>query len=479
MRSFLAIIALFVAAVTALSTAGNRLLVVMDQISDRDAYTIFFGDLESRGFEITYETPRSEGLRLSHLGERTYDHIIFLPAKVKGWWLQKAFHYLIYHVDPVLNTALGPNLTPKHLVEFVKAGGNMVIAMASMVPTSSSLISFLAEFEVTLPAERTGLVVDHFNYDSLSAPEAHDVLVLDAPSIMPEVTDILAMPGSALAMPRTSGHIIGQSPLLTPLLRGPSTAYSYNPKLHPEGLDADDFFAAGPSLALVTAVQARNSARIVIVGSAEMLENKWMEAKVAHVDKKPVKAANREFAKRLTGWAFQEIGVLRVNGIEHHLQGSEEMDPQIYCIKNDVTFSISMSQYSWDKWVPFQVPKDDKIQMEFSMLSPFVRLSLQRTKTTETEAVFSRDFELPDQHGIFNFRVNYKRQLLTYVDEKRTVSVRHIAHDEWPRSYDITAAWPWLTGLWSTVVAWLLFCALWLYSEPPRRAAGVKRESRG
>ncbi|RDA93325.1 hypothetical protein CP533_2016 [Ophiocordyceps camponoti-saundersi (nom. inval.)] len=477
MRLLLAIVAIFVAAVTALSTAGNRLLVVMDQISDRDAYTMFFGDLESRGFEITYETPRTEGLRLSHLGERTYDHIMFLPAKVKGRWLRSTLHYLFNHVDPRPNTALGPNLTPKLLVEFVKAGGNMVIAMASMVPTSSSLVSFLAEFDVTLPAERTGLVVDHFNYDSLSAAEAHDVLVLDAPSTIPEVTDILAMPGSVLAMPRTSGHVIGQSPLLTPLLRGPSTAYSWNPKLHPEGIDPDDFFAAGQQLSLVTAVQARNSARIAIVGSAEMLQDKWMEAKVAHIDKKPVKAENREFAKRLTGWAFQEIGVLRVNDIQHRLQGSTEMDPQIYCIKNDVTFSISMSEYSWDKWVPFQVPKGDNIQMEFSMLSPFVRLSLQRKKTTETAAIFSSDFKLPDQHGIFNFRVNYKRQLLTYVDEKRTVSVRHIAHDEWPRSYDITAAWPWLSGLWATIVAWLVFCALWLYSAPPR--GGAKRESRG
>ncbi len=38
----------------------------------------------ARGFDINYETPRSEKLSLFDLGERKYDHLIFLPTKVKG-----------------------------------------------------------------------------------------------------------------------------------------------------------------------------------------------------------------------------------------------------------------------------------------------------------------------------------------------------------------------------------------------------------
>lgn len=37
-----------------------------------------------RGFDITYETPKSESLRLFHLGERSYDHVLLLPTKSKG-----------------------------------------------------------------------------------------------------------------------------------------------------------------------------------------------------------------------------------------------------------------------------------------------------------------------------------------------------------------------------------------------------------
>lgn len=130
------------------------------------------------------------------------------------------------------------------------------------------------------------------------------------------------------------------------------------------------------------------------------------------------------------------------------------------------SYSISVSEYSWDKWGPFTVPADDALQLEFSMLSPFHRLELTPTLVTESATEFGTSFVLPDQHGIFNFKVNYKRPFLTYVEEKTTVSVRHFAHDEWPRSYVISGAWPWLMGIGATVTGFIGFCAVWMYSKP-------------
>jgi len=46
MRSLLSLVLfLFAALVSAVSTAGNRLLVVLDSPDDKKAYTTFFGDL--------------------------------------------------------------------------------------------------------------------------------------------------------------------------------------------------------------------------------------------------------------------------------------------------------------------------------------------------------------------------------------------------------------------------------------------------
>ena len=132
----------------------------------------------------------------------------------------------------------------------------------------------------------------------------------------------------------------------------------------------------------------------------------------------------------------------------------------------------------WDKWVPFTLTESDELQLEFSMLSPFHRLNLQRTTKSplspedqDSAATYTASFRLPDQHGIFNFKVNYKRPFLSNVEEKNTVSVRQLAHDEWPRSFVITAAWPWVAGLGATVAGWLGFCAIWLYSKPAKASA--------
>lgn len=129
-------------------------------------------------------------------------------------------------------------------------------------------------------------------------------------------------------------------------------------------------------------------------------------------------------------------------------------------------FSIEMSEYAYDKWVPFEVPAGDELQLEFTMLSPFHRLALQPTGKTETSTVFSAQFVTPDQHGIFSFRVNYKRPFLTNIEEKHEVTVRHFAHDEYPRSWAISGGWVWIAGLWSVIGGFLAFVVVWLYSAP-------------
>jgi oligosaccharyltransferase complex subunit beta len=139
------------------------------------------------------------------------------------------------------------------------------------------------------------------------------------------------------------------------------------------------------------------------------------------------------------------------------------------------SYSISLSEYSWDSWKPFTVPANDELQLEFSMLSPFHRLALKPISSSEDSTTYGVDFKLPDQHGIFNFMVNYRRPFVSNVEEKRTVSVRHFAHDEWQRSYAISGAWPWVAGIGATITGWLLFVAVWLYSKPAEATKDTKK----
>ena len=140
---------------------------------------------------------------------------------------------------------------------------------------------------------------------------------------------------------------------------------------------------------------------------------------------------------------------------------------------------MELSQWEHDHWAPYVHPASDAVQLEFSMLTPFHRLPLQIISTTKNATVYGTSFRTPDQHGIFAFKVNYKRPFLTNIEERRQVTVRHFAHDEWPRSYVITAAWPWIAGLWSVIIGFVLFVVLWLYCAPDQPNIGekVKKET--
>ncbi|OAL51846.1 Dolichyl-diphosphooligosaccharide-protein glycosyltransferase 48kDa subunit [Pyrenochaeta sp. DS3sAY3a] len=449
------------AGVQAKSFAGGRLLVVLEEQAEREKYSVFLEDLTARGFSATIESPKADKLSLFKHGERAYDHVLLLPAKSKG---------------------LGPALTANNLLEFMKKDGNILLALSSESNTPTAVHSLLLELDISIPTDKGASVVDHFNFDSASAADKHDVLLLPFPTALkPGVKNYFGGEGY-IAVPRAVGQVLGnESPLLSPILRAPSTAYSYNPKDEAEAVE--DPFAVGQQLNLVSAIQANNAARLVVVGSSELLQNKWFSEKVKLAGK-DIKTGNREFAQKLSAWTFKETGVLQIGKLIHYQDEGvskklntsasvPENNPTIYRVKSDVAFQVEISEYTNDHLAPFVPDADDKVQLEFSMLSPFHRLNLSPISQTANATIFGVSFKTPDQHGIFNFRINYRRPFLTNVDEKRQVTVRHFAHDEWPRSWQISGAWVWIGGIWVTVLGWVGFVAVWLYSKPTE--AGVKK----
>ena len=422
-----------------------------------------------RGFQITFRSPKDSSLSLFQHGEPAYSHLLLLPPKSKG---------------------LGPALTPNLLVDFVNQGSNVLLALSSEQAIPSAISSLLLELDITLPPDRNSIVVDHFNYDTKSASEKHEVLILQSPEFSKKETKNFFSVGSVLAFPHAVGQVLGNaSPLLQSVLKAPKTAYIYNHK-EADSEALEEIFATGEQISLVTTFQARNSARFSVLGSAEALEDKYFTASVQlpGSSQKSTKTGNRDFARQLSAWTFMELGVLKVNNIEHHLNEASQSsskdvtaldpNPSIYRIKNNVAYSISLSEWDTDHWKPFVPPTGDDLQLEFSMLSPFHLRNLVPTSKTDNATTFTTDFTLPDQHGIFNFYTEYRRPFYTNVEEKRTVTVRHFAHDEWPRSFVISGAWPWISGIWVTVLGWLGFVALWLYSKPAQPKSDMRAGKR-
>ncbi|RAH47846.1 dolichyl-diphosphooligosaccharide-protein glycotransferase [Aspergillus brunneoviolaceus CBS 621.78] len=445
----------FLAVVNALSSSGNRLLVVLEDASEKGLYSTLWSDLKARGYDIAFESPKSDQLSLFELGERAYDHLLLLPPKSKGF---------------------GPSLSPKNIVDFLNKDGNVLLALSGKSTTPSAISSLLLELDLHLSTDRSSIVVDHFNYDTLSAAERHDVLLLQRPGQLRPDTKSYFDGEGVLALPRAAPHTLGDNILAAPILRAPVTAYSYNPK--EEVAAVEDIWATGSQLSLISTLQTRSSSRFTLLGSVESLQDKWFTATVkAPGSGEETKTVNQEFAKQLTAWTFKETGVLKVGKIEHHLAQdditAEDLNPTIYRVKNETVFSIEISEYSYDKFVPFEMPAEDALQLEFTMLSPFHRLKLEPAYRTENSTVFRTQFTVPDQHGIFSFRVNYKRPFLTTIEEKHEVTVRHFAHNEFPRSWKISGGWVWIAGLWSVIGGFMAFVAVWLYSEPA--SAQVKK----
>jgi oligosaccharyltransferase complex subunit beta len=236
----------------------------------------------------------------------------------------------------------------------MKKEGNVLVTLSSDHATPTAVQSLLLELDISIPSDKGALVVDHFNYDSTSAAEKHDVLLLPFPkALRPDVKNYFAGEG-VIAVPRAVGQTLGnESPLIQPILRAPSTAYSYNPK--DEADIVEDPFATGEQLSLVSAVQANNAARLTVVGTAELLQNGWFAEK-ATLNGKAVKTANREFAQKVSAWTFKETGVLKVGKLLHYLdEGASkklntslavpENNPTIYRIKQDVV-SIPQPKHS-------------------------------------------------------------------------------------------------------------------------------------
>ncbi|KAK9450096.1 Dolichyl-diphosphooligosaccharide--protein glycosyltransferase subunit WBP1 [Limtongia smithiae] len=423
-------VVLLVQCACAISLTGPRLLVVQDPSFIKEDHSVFFDDLTERKFDIDFRAPNDPDLGLFAYGERTYDHVILTLPKTQK--------------------ALGPNLLAKPLLEFLTKGGNVIVLLNPSERPLGAVRELGSQLDFTLPM-RDSYLVDHFNYDPDTSSEQHTSILLD-PATAIDCPDIISVSDTSkkIKYPLGSGMYLGNSPLILPILHAHETAYVYN--TGEEDTASATPFSTGTQTYLVAGFQALNNARLVFVTSSAMLSD------VAFDD-----SANREFAAAVSKWAFQERGVIKLTSVSHSLVNSAEISPSIYRVKQDIAYSAALSEYVDDHWVPY-VASD--VQLEFTMLDPYYRITLTPSGAVDSSEIFSTIFKAPDQHGVFSFVLNYKRPGLSYIKDKRAVTLRHFGHNEFLRSFAIPNAWPYITSIVTVIGAWALFIVLWLFSGP-------------
>ena len=280
-----------------------------------NSHSMFFDILQTRGHELTLLQAESPELSLKKFGDYLYDNIVFMAPSVDD-----------------LNT-----ISFDDILEFASNGGNILIAVDGQM--SNAVREFAESCGVEFDA-RGSAVIDHFQNNAQADPRYRKsieatasrglsaVFTFPTPLISCSLQGLGVLSSTSLqskavlgayaaakspapVLFRGIGHAIDDSNILAvKVLRGNPSTYSAVPSKpvddYPENTGADTL--------LVTALQARNNARVVVSGSLDLFSNSFFRAKQSNGDL----VGNELFCAELSKWAFGEAGVLRFRDIVHH-----------------------------------------------------------------------------------------------------------------------------------------------------------------
>lgn len=405
LRDLLVALCALLAVVSARCVGGSKTLVLYDErLTAIDTYSNLFNSMQERGYELEFVSTvnRTANFDLFNSAERLFDNIVVFPIKGKT---QK-------------------QLSVKSLLRFSKEGGN-ILTITSPDGLADSVRLFLNQMGI-YPSPKDYNLIDYFQ-DNSEYVEISSSNIKNTVIHCPSGEETYLFSNSSVAL-------LDNREQLIPVLTAPRTSFSSG--------KGERTWAAGTQGYLVAAFQALNNARVTWIGSPEVLGDS------SHQN-------NGRFVQDLVKWTFQEKDVIRMEGYSHSHADGTSYEQAPYKIKDLVRYSIGLSEWNGEKWQPYET---DDVQFELKMIDPYYRLNLVSDKKDNvTQWYTTGDFRLPDHHGVFTFQVDYKRSGLTFVSASDVKAIRHLAHDEYPRSWEITNAGVYLSGIFAVIFGWILF----------------------
>jgi len=407
---------------------GKKIAIILESEDLKKSHSQFFQSQLDRGYSLDYFTVDQDSISFKSYGEWNYDHLILFTPSAQE---------------------LPSGVSAKTVLEFIDEGHNVLVVGGSEI--GKPLRDIASDSNVEFDEEGT-FVIDHFNFET-SDEGQHTLLAVDSANVVSAKT-IFEKPIEAPILFRGIGQDIEEdSALLFSVLSGSSTAYSHVPEEKIEGLHV-----AGKKTSLVSALQARNNARVVFAGSIELFSDKFFNAPVQKYTtegnaKKYEKSGNEQFVKQLVQWLFQERGILRATNVQHHRVGEKDT-PFTYTIKEKIEYSIEIQEWNGKKWIPYLA---DDVQLEYRMLDPYVRITLKH----DSNGKYSTSFELPDVYGVFTFKTEYTRRGYGFLTSITRIPVRPFRHNEYERF--IESAYPYYASAFSMMFGLFLFSWFFLY----------------
>jgi len=405
----------------------ERVLVVLDNLAIRDTHSLFFQDLENEGYNVDFKVLNYDNFKIQEFGEYHYDQLILFCTSVT--------EPRLFKTDKIL--------------EFFDSGRNVLIA--ADVDTSKVFRQLINQF---------GVETDQFGsrlYDDIKKVGDDNTLfatenLVQQDAFSPQIPEGILYRGIGLTLsPYENFQTYG-------VLRASEYTYS---KLYSYDYSAgeEEILNTGNKIILAAGVQGRNNARALITGSLDLFSNE-LYAKS--------NGRNRRYARSLVSWNFGESGVLKVDRIYHHFANDASYQPSEYKLYDDIVYEIDIT--TWDssqkRWVPY-VAND--IQLEFVMLDPYIRMPLTHVPGSST---YKAEFKIPDKHGVFQFKVTYRKPGFSFIQAATKIPVRPFKHNEYERF--LFEAYPYYLTVFATLVGFFVFVAYFLFDASKEKS--VKKE---
>ncbi|GAV88321.1 LOW QUALITY PROTEIN: DDOST_48kD domain-containing protein, partial [Cephalotus follicularis] len=410
------------------SPKERRVLVLLDDLAIKSSHSLFFDSLKSRRFLLHFRLADDPEISLRRYGQHLYDALILFCPSVQRF---------------------GGSIDVAAIADFVDSGHDLIIAADN---NASDFIREIAtECGVDFDEDPVAMVIDHTSYAVSDTEGDHTLLASD--NIIESDVILGSKKIEAPVLFKGIGHSLNPSNnLVVKVLSASPSAYSANPK----SKLANPPTITGSAISLVSIVQARNNARVLITGSLIMFSNRFFRSGVqkAGNSTKHERSGNEQFFTELGKWVFHERGHLKAVNIRHHKVGVTD-EPAMYRISDDLEYSVEI--YEWSGTSEPYVADD--VQVQFYMMSPYVL----KTLSTNQKGLYSTAFKVPDVYGVFQFKVEYHRLGYTTLSLSKQIPVRPYRHNEYERF--IPAAYPYYGAALSMMAGFFIFTAVHLHNK--------------
>ncbi|XP_047323730.1 dolichyl-diphosphooligosaccharide--protein glycosyltransferase 48 kDa subunit-like [Impatiens glandulifera] len=411
------------------SPTDRRILVLLDDFAIKSSHSIYFNSLQTRGYDLDFKLSDDSKIGLQRYGQYLYDGLILFAPKAERF---------------------GGSINAAAILEFVDSGHDLIIAADA---SASDLIREIAtECGVDFDEDPASMVIDHTSYAVSDTKGGHQLIASDH-----FIHSDVLLGNKEIEAPvlfEGIGHSLHPSNnMVLKVLSASSSAYSANPKAKLSTVPT----LTGSAISLVSVVQARNNARVLISGSLSMFGNRFFQSGVEKSGSsiKHAKSGNEQFLIELSKWVFHERGHLKAVNVRHHKAGGAD-EPSMYRITDELEYSVEIYEWSGTSWEPYVA---DDVQLQFYMMSPYVLKAL----STNGKGLYSTSFKVPDVYGVFQFKIEYQRLGYTSLSLSKQIPVRPFRHNEYERF--IPAAFPYYGGTFSMMAGFFVFSTVYLYSK--------------